>query len=146
MYLLLVCCIQAMLLNTSIQLHMGTVWTLFYPLCYLLPFSEMKRCHVSHTVPSHDSSHRAQETAQSSVGCLQQTLPSGEALGKQREAGVQLPAPNPHGENSAFPAKGTSWHALPSQGSAWPFADSIIFLRSLRVWHLCSRPFFPKQY
>lgn len=42
------------------------------------------------------------------------------------EAGVQLPAPIPHREISAFPAKGTSWRAPLSWGSAWPFADSII--------------------
>lgn len=87
-----------MLLNSSIELHMGAV-ALFYPLHCLLPFSEMKPCHVSHTVSSPDSSHRAQEAAQSSVGHAQQTLPSGEALGRlQRRQVCSCQPPFPTGK------------------------------------------------
>lgn len=64
---------------TPVLSHTQGLWTLFYPLCYLLPFSGMK---WFHSIPSPDSSHRAQETAGSSVGHLQQMLPSGKALGK----------------------------------------------------------------
>lgn len=72
---------------------------------------------------------------QGSGNCSEQRGPSpanapiwGGTWEAAEEAGVQLPTPIPHRENSAFPAKGTSWRALPSRGSAWPFADSVISL------------------
>lgn len=68
-------------------------------LSIVLPLSEMKQCHVSHNVTSPDSSHRAQEAVWSSVGHLQQMLPSGEALGKlQRRQVCSCQPPLPTGE------------------------------------------------
>lgn len=111
---------------TPVLSHTRGLWTLFYPLCYLLPFSGMKWCHISqHSFPW--------QQPRGSGNCWEQRGPSpanapiwGGTREAGDEAGVQLPTPTPHGDNAAFPVKGTSWRVLPSRETAWPFADSVI--------------------